>query len=370
MGLLDIANDPQMGLAMGLLNAAGPSARPVSLGQALSSGVGNMQEMQQQALKQKMLQMQMKEHEQKIADAEALRNFDFGKYYQTPQQQAIAIGGPTAENAAKIPALAPKLDQQGMIAGMMSSRNPALMQQAMTMLTKDETPIALPDGGMLVTKTGKKLVENPKAPTQSDFTKLINDVQGMPEGPMKNIAMARLQTMSTHAPASNTVVMPDRDPFKNNMALRKEFQDLPQTKAFSEVDQAYKQIKFALSQPSAANDLAAATKIMKMLDPGSVVRESELGMAMAATGLLDRIGNYYNMLNTGQKLTPQQRADFLNTAQGLYEAAAGTYNQTATEYRTRAERYKLNPDDVASTVTIPKNRPPLASFNQSGDKKP
>jgi hypothetical protein len=129
---------------------------------------------------------------------------------------------------------------------------------------------------------------------------------------------------------------------------------LPTTKAFKEVQNSYDQITTALNNPSAANDLAAATKFMKLLDPGSVVRESELGMAMAATGQLDRMSNYYNMLKTGQKLTPQQREDFKASAEQLYGAATNRYNETANEYRNLAQEYELSPERIAKPVATSK----------------
>jgi hypothetical protein len=151
-----------------------------------------------------------------------------------------------------------------------------------------------------------------------------------------------------------------KEVFKNERDLRNDFQGLPTVKAYKEVQNSYDQINFALKNPSAANDLVAATKFMKMLDPGSVVRESELGMAMAATGQIDRMSNYYNMLKTGQKLTPSQRTDFYNSANGLYKAATGRYNQSANEYRTMAQEYQLNPDRIAkpsAEATAPKQAP-------------
>lgn len=151
-----------------------------------------------------------------------------------------------------------------------------------------------------------------------------------------------------------------KETFKNERDLRNDFQGLPTVKAYKEVQNSYDQINFALKNPSAANDLVAATKFMKMLDPGSVVRESELGMAMAATGQIDRMSNYYNMLKTGQKLTPVQREDFHKSAQGLYQAATGRYNQSANEYRTMAQDYQLNPDRIAKPAASEKDEKPAA----------
>ena len=128
--------------------------------------------------------------------------------------------------------------------------------------------------------------------------------------------------------------------------LRKEFAGLPAIKEFSTVQTAHKQVINALNNPSAANDLAAATKFMKLLDPGSVVRESELGMAMAATGAIDLMGNYLQRLQNGERLNPAQRADFKKAAELAYKAAEDTYGQIRQQYVDLAKNYNLNPDNI------------------------
>jgi hypothetical protein len=95
---------------------------------------------------------------------------------------------------------------------------------------------------------------------------------------------------------------------------------------------AYGQVLTALDQGSPIGDVAGATKVMKLLDPGSVVRESELGIAMAASGRMDRLKFYFNNWATGEKLTPTQREDFKQLSNELYAAAGQAYNQKRSEY--------------------------------------
>jgi len=57
---------------------------------------------------------------------------------------------------------------------------------------------------------------------------------------------------------------------------------------------------------------------MKMLDPGSVVRESEFATAANAAGVPDRIRNQFNRVRTGERLAEKQRADFLNQAGKIF----------------------------------------------------
>lgn len=138
--------------------------------------------------------------------------------------------------------------------------------------------------------------------------------------------------------------------FDRTSKLREEYTKTPIVRDFQQVQVAYNQISGALKNPSAAGDLAAATKFMKLLDPGSVVRESELGMAMAATGVLDKATNYYNLLKTGQKLTPEQRKDFMNVAGTLYKASENVVIPLQSQYRGLAAEAGVNPKSVVVSV--------------------
>lgn len=130
--------------------------------------------------------------------------------------------------------------------------------------------------------------------------------------------------------------------FNNEMKLLDSFKGEPIYKTHSEVSDAHRQIKSALAQGTPISDTAAATKIMKLLDPGSVVRESELGMAMAAAGRMDRLKYYLTNFKDGTKLTPTQRTDFSNLADELTAASAQAYNSTRQSYIDRGKGYKLD----------------------------
>jgi hypothetical protein len=119
-----------------------------------------------------------------------------------------------------------------------------------------------------------------------------------------------------------------------------------QSKNFKEVADAHKRVTAALktATSSPASTLAAATSFMKMLDPGSVVRESELGMALAATGVLDRAANYFTSLQQGKVLTAAQVADFNKIADQVLEAAKQGQRQMDANYRDRAKSYGLRPE--------------------------
>ncbi|CAB5222747.1 hypothetical protein UFOVP377_30 [uncultured Caudovirales phage] len=120
--------------------------------------------------------------------------------------------------------------------------------------------------------------------------------------------------------------------FENEMSLGKAFKAEPIYKDYNDMQSAYGQVVSSLKQGTPIGDVAGATKVMKLLDPGSVVRESELGIAMAAAGRMDRLQNYFSNMMSGQKLTPTQRDDFQSLSNELYAAAGQAYNKKRQEY--------------------------------------
>lgn len=113
-------------------------------------------------------------------------------------------------------------------------------------------------------------------------------------------------------------------------------------------------IKSALNDPSAIGTLASATAIMKMLDPGSVVRESELGMAMKSTGALDRLGNLFNVVESGNVLTADQKREFAGLVDQFVKAYDQAQRNVNARFARRADSYGL---DVGNIVTIPIGAP-------------
>ena len=143
--------------------------------------------------------------------------------------------------------------------------------------------------------------------------------------------------------------------FENEMKLAGAFKNEGIYKDFNDMKAAYGQVNTALGQGTPIGDVAGATKMMKLLDPGSVVRETELGIAMAASGRMDRLQNYFKNWIDGNKLTPTQREDFKQLSSELYAAAGQAYNQKRAEYKNFGLAYNFKNLDTAlgEVATIP-----------------
>lgn len=100
-----------------------------------------------------------------------------------------------------------------------------------------------------------------------------------------------------------------------------------------------------------AGDLSLIFSYMKMLDPTSVVREGEQATAANARGVPEQIRSLYNRLVTGEKLTPEQRANFKSEAENVFTSAyLPIYEAGEAEYRGFAERGGVRPDMVIPDV--------------------
>jgi len=165
------------------------------------------------------------------------------------------------------------------------------------------------------------------------------------------VTLQNVMNLRRSGAASTTVNIPDmtggQKGFENEMKLGSAFRGEPIYKAFDEMKASYGQVISALNQETPIGDVAGATKIMKLLDPGSVVRESELGIAMAAAGKMDRLQNYFSMWSSGKKLTPTQRDDFKTLSAELYNAAAQAYNTKRGEYARFGQAYGFKNLDTA-----------------------
>jgi hypothetical protein len=109
-----------------------------------------------------------------------------------------------------------------------------------------------------------------------------------------------------------------------------------------EASMAYSNITEAGKAGSGAGDVALITSFMKMLDPGSVVRETEFATARDTNGLYESLQSSLSKAQTGELLTPAARQNYLDLA-NKYMAAANK--------RDEAIRADIRPSIVA--VGIP-----------------
>jgi len=110
------------------------------------------------------------------------------------------------------------------------------------------------------------------------------------------------------------------------------------TKDFRTVRDALGSLDAIAKEDSAGSDIALIFSFMKILDPNSVVRETEFATAQNAAGVPDQVRNAFNRALSGERLNPTQRNDFLWVARRIGIQQAGQYQRTIDQYRDVAKR--------------------------------
>jgi hypothetical protein len=219
-------------------------------------------------------------------------------------------------------------------------------------------PVVVGPGGSLVDPTNpqKPLYTapfKPAEPQESTLAKLTREMGSLPpDSPLRAHYQNAISKLTTHAPSAKQItnILPPQKTFENEDKLRADYTSNPVVKSANEMQTAFGMIEAAYQRPSAANDLAMATKYMKILDPTSVVRESEFALAVNATGLLDKVQNYAAQITEGKKLNPAQRKDFYDSAKAINDAFQKQRAEVDRQYSEMTEGYGLNPKNVIPSL--------------------
>jgi hypothetical protein len=153
--------------------------------------------------------------------------------------------------------------------------------------------------------------------------------------------------------------------FEKEEKLRKEFQ--ARTKVYGELGTTFSNIESSAKAQTGPGDIALITGFMKMLDPGSVVRETEFATARDTAGLYARLENSLKKAETGQFLQKKQRDEFVNLAKQYLDSANKKAGEDKKALGVVVKNYKLNPENVFGPETeAPTFAPPPAPTGMFG----
>ena len=178
----------------------------------------------------------------------------------------------------------------------------------------------------------------------------VGDASKLTEAINTRLQAVKILGLTPGTPEYNSVIAggkptdPDASAYEKRASARKEFNSMDSIKDFRSVRSAYGRILASADKPSAAGDLALIFNYMKMLDPGSVVRESEFRTAQQAKAWFinldqesqSKVPNFVRTFiqgaTEGTMLLPAQREDFKSRAEALYDDAENIYLNTRNQY--------------------------------------
>lgn len=116
------------------------------------------------------------------------------------------------------------------------------------------------------------------------------------------------------------------------------------TKDFAAMDDAYHKMVSARGAKTPQSDMALMYSYVRMLDPGSVVREGEYATAANAASVPERVRSAYNKVVGGGLLSDSQRDGFIQAATRVRSSVEPRRQELIGRYRTRAARRGIDPE--------------------------
>jgi hypothetical protein len=135
--------------------------------------------------------------------------------------------------------------------------------------------------------------------------------------------------------------------YKETQKMREDIVQLPAYKNLAQAAPVYRDMRGAADRDNRAADLNLIYGFGKIMDPGSVVRESEMTMAQKINTLPEYLrATVESQLSGSGRLSPEVRAQILAEAHGRVTAYKGEFDRDATRFKGIAERSRINPADV------------------------
>lgn len=317
-----------LNLAFGLLQASqGQVGQPRPtlgrvIGQAGPVGVQAYQQSFENTLQNALRGMQIQEMRRKQQEAEQLRTlssqmFDVTRApppttgaFDVGQGIDVMQGGAGIVPPQPITGVRIKTEMLPALAAV-----PGGVEQAKSMLQLQEALKAkqytLKPGEQVIEEGGRVIAGIPSTPEKIDLGTHVAFVD--PSNPTKIIG----------------TILKGKDTEKlTSQELQVGQQFANQAQPFIQIGQAYKKIEVAAKNPSAAGDISLIFGYMKLLDPGSVVREGEFATAQNAGSIPQSIYGMYNKALSGERLAPTVRNDFLNQAKNLISSQKEIFDAT------------------------------------------
>ena len=125
-----------------------------------------------------------------------------------------------------------------------------------------------------------------------------------------------------------------------------------ENKEFESAFTSYRKVANAATKtdPTGADDIALIFGFMKVLDPNSVVREGEFATAQNSGSVPQSILAVYNQVLSGQRLTTDQRTNFLNAAKDQFSPYVELRNRLEDRYSNRAKGLGVNVNNVYDRI--------------------
>ena len=115
---------------------------------------------------------------------------------------------------------------------------------------------------------------------------------------------------------------------------------------FGKITDSYSRVLEGTKLETGPGDIAIVFNYMKMLDPASVVRESEYATAKNAGGVEKSVRNYWNQVRSGDVLHADVRAEILEATERLFRQKDASQQRMMGQYIKLAQGADVNPEQI------------------------
>lgn len=155
------------------------------------------------------------------------------------------------------------------------------------------------------------------------------------------------------------------DVAKVEMDLAKQFRADKTVQAHQLMQNELRQLESLASEATPLSDQALITKFAKILDPGSVVRETEFAITERGGGLITAGMNLLDKTRGKGRLQPEQRRQMLEAARSLTAGVSEEYKKKRQEFSQQGALYGARPEAIIGAEPV---MPSAAAPVQSGGR--
>jgi hypothetical protein len=179
--------------------------------------------------------------------------------------------------------------------------------------------------------------------TAGDWVRIAVDPASTPEEQAQaDKALSRLASQAKSG-APQMILSADQK-VGNEAKLRDDYRQ--ESKNYLTLRDAFGKIQGAAQSKTGPGDISLIFGYMKMLDPGSTVREGEFATAQNAGSIPQRVQAMYNKALNGERLDPTIRDQFVEESAKIYRQAEADQGKIRNIYGGIAARSNLDPENV------------------------
>lgn len=172
-------------------------------------------------------------------------------------------------------------------------------------------------------------------PLSADQAKFFASMTGRPEKEFLNRTLDEVQTGFKLAGEARkgtaSQVLTKSQKLAAESRLRQEFSTASKRDLI--IRDSIQNVRVSAKEANGPGDVAMIFNFMKILDPGSVVRQSEFDTAARAAGIPERIFAAIASGKTGATFDPKTRAKFLITSNNLFNSKKGNFKLRQEEFK-------------------------------------